>query len=84
MKKWLIACVCAALLLQPRASNAATPFEIGVVISLTGAGAYIGKQQNEALGLLENYVNRNGVSRVLRCTSPFPTISRIRPSRCNC
>jgi branched-chain amino acid transport system substrate-binding protein len=36
------------------------PFEIPVVLSLTGSAAFLGRSENQSLGLLEKYVNTHG------------------------
>jgi branched-chain amino acid transport system substrate-binding protein len=44
----------------PRRGTAATPFEINAILSRTGAGAFIGNTQAQALGALEQAVNKQG------------------------
>lgn len=39
---------------------AADPFDIPVVVSLTGSAAFLGRSENQSLGLLEKYVNSHG------------------------
>ena len=36
------------------------PYEINVILSLTGGAAFLGKAQQQALGLIEGITNRNG------------------------
>jgi branched-chain amino acid transport system substrate-binding protein len=50
----------AILLLAPQAVTAADPFEINVILPLTGAGAFIGKEEVAALEVLEASVNKSG------------------------
>ena len=60
----LIATLCAMLCLVAigvRSSVAAVePYEVNVVLSMTGQGAFLGKEQADALKVLEDYVNRTG------------------------
>jgi branched-chain amino acid transport system substrate-binding protein len=44
----------------PLAGRAADPFEINVIISLTGSAAFLGKTQQYSLGVVESQVNRSG------------------------
>jgi branched-chain amino acid transport system substrate-binding protein len=37
-----------------------TPYEINVILSLTGGAAFLGKAQQQALGLIQQIANRNG------------------------
>jgi branched-chain amino acid transport system substrate-binding protein len=53
----VVALVC-CLGVPARAAGA--PYEINVIASLTGPGAYIGKQDVDSLGALERLVNRQG------------------------
>lgn len=39
---------------------AADTFDIPVVVSLTGSAAFLGRSENQSLGLLEKYVNAHG------------------------
>jgi branched-chain amino acid transport system substrate-binding protein len=39
---------------------AGEPYEINVILSLTGGAAFLGKAQQQALGLIEQIANRNG------------------------
>jgi hypothetical protein len=63
-----------------RPAGAADPFEIPVVLPLTGGGAFLGKSQNLSLQLIEQMVNKSGGSRIrrLRCSS---RMARLRRSR---
>lgn len=58
------AALCAILCLlaiSMRSSVAALePYEVNVVLSMSGQGAFLGKEQAEALKVLEQYVNRTG------------------------
>ncbi len=55
------ACAAAVLLAanMPRA-GAADPFEINVILSLTGPGAFLGKAEQSAIALVEDRVNKSG------------------------
>lgn len=44
----------------PLAGRAADPFEINVIISMTGSGAFLGKDQQAVLGAIEEQVNKAG------------------------
>jgi branched-chain amino acid transport system substrate-binding protein len=44
----------------PLAGRAAEPFEINVIIALTGGGAFLAKDQQEVLNVLEAQVNKAG------------------------
>jgi branched-chain amino acid transport system substrate-binding protein len=46
--------------LAPRPGAAADPFEIDVVLPITGSGAFLGKTQSDMLNVLEGVVNRGG------------------------
>ena len=48
----------AAIAVPARAAD--PPFEIPVVVSLTGSAAFLGRSENQSLGLLEKYVNAHG------------------------
>jgi branched-chain amino acid transport system substrate-binding protein len=43
-----------------RASAAAEPYEINVILSLTGGAAFLGKQEQQALDILSGVVNKQG------------------------
>ncbi len=51
-----------ASLIAPAASSAATaePFDIPVILSLTGGAAFLGKSERDALGVVEQLVNKQG------------------------
>jgi branched-chain amino acid transport system substrate-binding protein len=51
-----------ALLLAglPLAARAAEPVEVNVILSLTGPGAFLGKNESTALGVVEQTVNKAG------------------------
>ncbi len=49
-----------ALAALPRATTAADPFQIDVIIPLTGFGAFLGKSENISLGVVEELVNGSG------------------------
>lgn len=48
------------LALVPLSTRAADPFEINAILSLTGAGSFVGKAEATALGVLETTVNGAG------------------------
>ncbi len=58
--KWNTFPLALVLGLMPLASRAADPFEINVVIPLTGPAAFVGKEERAALMGLSAWVNRTG------------------------
>jgi branched-chain amino acid transport system substrate-binding protein len=59
----LFAALCAALLmasLAPATAADESPFEISVILSLTGPGAFLGTAEAKTLGAVERLVNRTG------------------------
>ncbi len=44
----------------PLAAPAADPIEINVILSLTGPGSFLGKNEQTALGIVEQNVNKSG------------------------
>ncbi len=54
------AALVASLATIPLAGRAADPFEINVIVSLTGSAAFLGKAQQQSLTILQNQVNRAG------------------------
>lgn len=54
--------LCAALLLGSGAqpARAADPYEVNVLLSMTGAGAFVGKSEAVSLTAIENLTNRSG------------------------
>ena len=52
--------VAAILCLLPLSSGAADPYEINVILPLTGNIAFVGTTQQQSLKALEAYVNRTG------------------------
>lgn len=44
----------------PAAVRAAEPFEIPVVVSLTGSAAFLGRSEAQSLGVIEKYTNAHG------------------------
>jgi branched-chain amino acid transport system substrate-binding protein len=50
----------ALLATVPLAGRAADPFEINVIVAVTGSAAFLGKSQATALGVLEEQVNKSG------------------------
>jgi branched-chain amino acid transport system substrate-binding protein len=57
-----VAACTAALLLASNLPQvqAADPFEINVILSLTGPGAFLGKSEQSAIALVEDRVNKSG------------------------
>src|SRR5580693_4767787 len=55
---WAFALALVALPLPP--ARAADPYEIDVILSLTGAQGFVGTTQLQALKAVEGYVNRTG------------------------
>jgi branched-chain amino acid transport system substrate-binding protein len=51
---------CGSLLAAPLSTSAADPFEINAILPVTGAGAFLGKEESEALGLIETITNKSG------------------------
>jgi branched-chain amino acid transport system substrate-binding protein len=62
MKRLLICALALTLIMGQSASRAgaADPYEINVIIPLTGLGAFLGKNEAAALGLVEQNVNAAG------------------------
>ena len=61
MKRIVSALLTILLAACPFAGRAADPpFEINVIIALTGGGAFLAKDQQEVLTVLENQVNKSG------------------------
>lgn len=52
--------VAGAVLAAPLSTSAAEPFEINAILPVTGAGAFLGKEESDALGLIETIANKNG------------------------
>jgi len=49
-----------ALVAIPQATSAADPFEINVIIPLTGGAAFLGKSEQVSLGIAEELINKDG------------------------
>jgi branched-chain amino acid transport system substrate-binding protein len=62
MKSWLCALVAAVLIatVPGRPSAAADPYEINVLLSLSGSAAFIGKEELTSLQIIEKLVNQSG------------------------
>lgn len=61
MKRFVSFILTILLAAFPLAGRAADPpFEINVIIAVTGGGAFLAKDQQEVLGVLENQVNKTG------------------------
>ena len=61
--RFLVAALVAAVLActtLPRASSAADPYQIDVILPLTGGGAFIGQTHQKTLTLLEGVLNKQG------------------------
>src|SRR5580700_3734338 len=59
--RMLIAGLCAAVLAAvPTFSTAADPYEINVILPITGPGAFLGKADVNALTVIEQTVNKAG------------------------
>lgn len=56
----LLLIVLAALVAPPRPTVAADPFEINVILPLTGGGAFLGKSEQISLGVAEERINAAG------------------------
>ncbi|HXP92140.1 MAG TPA: ABC transporter substrate-binding protein [Candidatus Binatia bacterium] len=58
---WIVA-VCAAFLCTavPTGSRAADPYEINAILSVTGQASFLGKEEAQALGVIEDMVNKAG------------------------
>src|ERR1700682_1884580 len=54
------AAVTIALTAVPHATYAADPYEIDVILPLTGGGAFVGQTHQKTLQLLEGVVNKGG------------------------
>jgi branched-chain amino acid transport system substrate-binding protein len=60
MKRIVAIFLTALLATVPLAGRAADPFEINVIISMTGSGAFLGKDQQAVLAAIESQVNKAG------------------------
>jgi branched-chain amino acid transport system substrate-binding protein len=59
--KRLPACLVAALLaLVPFSATAADPYDIYVIAPLTGSSAFLGKEESNAIGVIQDVVNKSG------------------------
>lgn len=57
---WLLVLSVIVLGLPPRSGRAAEPFTINAIIPETGAAAFLGKEEGQALRAIETIVNRSG------------------------
>ncbi len=58
---WTFGLICAvALAITPLSGRAADVFEINVIVSSSGAGALLGKQETTSLSILEATINKSG------------------------
>src|SRR5580698_4575259 len=60
MKRVFAAVLAALLISVPLAGRAADPFEINVIISLSGPGAFLGADQAAVLNAIQDQVNKSG------------------------
>ncbi len=60
MRKFCTALLTAALLAAPLTGSAADPFEIYAILPVTGAGAFLGKEESDTLGVIETLTNKSG------------------------
>jgi branched-chain amino acid transport system substrate-binding protein len=60
--RWIMSVVAVAIvaLCLPRAAGAADPYEINVILSMTGTGTFIGQAQWQAIQIAETAVNKAG------------------------
>ena len=60
MRYALLAAAAIAVLLTPRSVTAADPFEINVILSMTGQGTFVGTGQWQSIQIAEGAINRRG------------------------
>src|ERR1700733_10033592 len=60
MKAWLIWAFAIGLLAGSAPARAADPFVIEAVFPLSGSGAFLGKAEQQTLGVMETIINRGG------------------------
>jgi branched-chain amino acid transport system substrate-binding protein len=62
VQRFAVAALAAAVLVAsaPPRVQAADPFEINVILSLTGPGAFLGKSEQSAIALVQDRVNKSG------------------------
>jgi branched-chain amino acid transport system substrate-binding protein len=60
MKAWLIWALAVGLFAGSTPARAADPFVIEAVFPLSGSGAFLGKAEQQTLGVMESIVNRAG------------------------
>jgi branched-chain amino acid transport system substrate-binding protein len=60
MKRLIAGLLVGMLSIAPICARAAEPYEINVILSLTGYAAFIGTQEAQSLGALEAVENKNG------------------------
>lgn len=75
--------IIAAVLLAVPTAQAADPYQINTILSLTGNIAFVGSTQMQALKALESQVNATGASADAPSRSFFRTISRARKRLCS-
>jgi len=79
----LLALACALTVSSAAPVAAADPFEINVILSLTGPGSFLGKNEASAVALVEQNINKAGGIEDARSSSSSPTINRARRSTCS-
>ncbi len=60
MQRYLVGALAALVTVASAPARAADPYEINVVISTTGSGAFLGTHETQALGVVEKLVNAEG------------------------
>jgi branched-chain amino acid transport system substrate-binding protein len=60
IRRALSLALAAVVVTLPLRATAADPFEINAVLPVTGAGAFLGKEESEALALIETLTNKAG------------------------
>lgn len=60
LKHALTALLSLALLGAPLTASAADPFEINAILPMTGAGAFLGKEESDALNVIQTLTNKSG------------------------
>ena len=59
-RRLITAALALAVTAVPLAGRAADPFEVNAILPVTGAGAFLGKEESEALALIETLTNKTG------------------------
>lgn len=58
--RWAALALATGLLAAPAPAPAADPYQIDVILPLTGPGSFLGKEEADALGVLEWIANKSG------------------------